>query len=554
MIKKINVNKSDEAALIVEKILESESDEVVLIIPRFSTIGESLSNLHLLKREAEAMGKKIFIESVDNRIIELAELAGVEAINPFFVKNKKQFSDIIPKKEKTSIKKSKVSVETRIEKETEKETEKEIPPKEIDEEYSYIQTLTRNIGYSKNETEREQVRPNFSDSEQMAEVDGGGMAFFKKMPLKLILGIITLTVIVYAAATILPKADLKIVTKKIDWSYNDSVITQISAKSDYKTVTIPNQKFTSTKNTTMSFPATGKKQVSNKAVGVITIYNSYSSDAQTLIQNTRFLSPDGKIFLLTKKIIVPGAKISEGKIIPSSIDANVIAEKAGEEYNVGPVKLFSIPGFKGTPKYQAFYGESKNSMSGGFVGEVLYPTSSDIADATKKIKENLQSVLDTILRAQISSDFKILDGASSFSITKQTNNTDIDKDGNFSILAEAQYTIIAFKEADLLEVLKQKSEEENNNIYEVKSHTLEYGIARMDTASGRMSFPVTYKSVLSYKIDANKLKIDILGKNETDLKKIIFSLPGLDTVNISLWPFWVKKVPTNQNKVNIAVD
>jgi len=547
-MKKITINKSDEAALIVEKIIEIDSDEVILIIPRFSQLGESLGNFHILKREADSMGKKILIESVDNRVIELAELAGIEAINPFFVKNKRQFSDIIPKKEKSGSGK------------------KEKPAEGWKKEEEFIKKISSNLSleefenkqsrFSKKEREKEEVIEEENDTEvEMSEEEKE--SFLKKIPFKAIVIAVVLGLIVFGAVTILPKVDLKIVSKKIDWSYNDSVITQLSAKADYKTVTVPNQKSTSVKSLSMSFPATGKKQVSNKASGKMTIYNSYSSDAQTLVEGTRFLSPDGKIFKLAKKIIVPGAKISEGKILPSSIDADVVAEKAGEEYNIGPVKLFQIPGFKGTPKYAAFYGESKAGMAGGFVGEIAYPTASDIAAAKKKMKETLESSLKTELYSKISSDFKIIEGSSSFSTTKEEVNDSVDKDGNFSIFSEAQMAIISFKESDLIDVLSKKVEAEKGEDYAVKSYDLQYGIARMDVASGRLSFPVTFKAVLSYKIDIDKIKSDIAGMSDIQLREKIFSLPGIDIENqnvVSFWPFWVKRVPNNLNKINIVVD
>ena len=94
-MKKISLNKSDEVAEIVEKIIETESDKIILSVPRFSHIGESLSNFHLLKREAGALDKEIIIESVDDHVIELAEMSGLSALNPFFTKNKRQFSDIV---------------------------------------------------------------------------------------------------------------------------------------------------------------------------------------------------------------------------------------------------------------------------------------------------------------------------------------------------------------------------------------------------------------------------------------------------------------------------
>ncbi|MCL5017547.1 MAG: hypothetical protein M1155_02725 [Patescibacteria group bacterium] len=542
-MKKISVNKSDDAAIIVEKIIDADVDEIVLIIPRFSHLAESLENFHLLKREADAINKKILIESVDTRVIELAELAKIEAINPFFVKNKKQFSDIVPKKNVRSA----PAVKKHSNADNDLENEEEFLKQLSSESFESGENGIRH-NMMRNEIFKKENASEISD----ADKEGEKWSFFKKIPIKTLGALIILGVIAYGAATILPRADIKIVTKKLNWSYNDSVITQLSAKPDYTTVTIPNQKFTATKNTTMSFPATGKKQVSNVATGTITIYNSYSSSPQPLVKNTRFMSPDGKIFLLTKAITVPGAKVSEGKIIPSSIDAAVVAEKAGAEYNIDPVKLFTIPGFQGGPKYNAFYGQSKSAMSGGFVGELAYPTTADISAATKKISDSLQSDLKTSLYAQISGDFKIIDGATSFSILNQTNDTNVDKDGNFSVFANGQMSIIAFKESDLIDILKQKAEAENSD-YQVKSYDIQYGVARTD-ASGRMSFPVTFNAILSYKIDADQLKRAVAGNSDIDLRKAIFSLPGLDTANVSLWPFWVKTVPKNINKINVVID
>ncbi len=551
-MKKISVNKSDDAAVIVEKIIDADVNEIVLIIPRFSHLGESLENFHLLKREADAVDKKILIESVDNRVIELAELSGIEAINPFFVKNKKQFSDIIPKKQKVSSSKTEPSFSGKKHSTMDAGQREEDFFRELSSEAHKKSESDVYNDMARNEIfKKEKVREDLTDGGD--EEEGEGESFIKRFPIKTVGALVVLAFIVYGAVTVLPKADIKIITKKIDWTFNDSVITQLSAKPDYTTVTIPNQKFTDTKSTSMEFPATGKKQVSNIATGIITVYNSYSSSPQPLVKNTRFMSPDGKIFLLTKGITVPGAQISEGKIIPSSIDADVIAEKPGADYNIDPVKLFTIPGFQGGPKYKAFYGESKAAMTGGFVGELAYPTTADISAATQKISDTLRSALNQSLNSQISGDFKIIEGATIFSILDQKNNTEVNKNGNFSIFANSQMSIIAFKESDLIDVLKQKAEADNNGNYLVKSYDIQYGVARMEK-SGRMSFPANFKSVLSYKIDADQLKNEIAGKSEIDLRTAIFSLPGLDTANVSLWPFWVKNVPNNPNKIHITID
>jgi hypothetical protein len=529
-MKKITLNKSDEVALIVEKIIDTDSKKVVLIVPRFSSLAESLSNFHLLKREADALDKEVFIESVDNRVIELAELADMEALNPFFVKNKRQFSDIVPKKQKT--KKNETS----------------------SWEESFMENLTDNLYNQEDETNNHNTERKKIFEEEKEHKSIKNIFSFEKIPIKTISALIVSCLVFYVAIAILPKANLNIITKKVEWTYNDSIITKTSAKIDFKNFIISNQVFNQENSLVMEFSATGKRQVKDKASGIMTIFNSFDSSPQALVKDTRFLSPEGKLFRLTETITVPGAKVSDGKIIPSSIDASVVADEAGEDYNIGPVKLFSIPGFKGGPRYDAFYGESKDSMTGGFVGEISYPTSSDISIASKKIKETLESNLKIDLYSQIPNDFKILEGASSFTVLKQDVLKEVDENNKFSIAGEGRLTIIAFKEADLMDVLSRNAEEKNEDLYQLKDYDLEYGIARMDVDSGRLSFPIDFKSTLSYKIDIEKLKTEIIGKSDVDLRKAIFSLPGLDTANVSLWPFWVKKVPEKINKINIVID
>ena len=525
MSKKITINKSDEVAVVVEKIIEADAQEVILNIPRFSHLAESLSNFHLLRREVASLGKKISIESVDDRVIELAEMSGLKAVNPFFAKSNKQFSDIVAPQVKSRRSKLKSGRLKKDQEETEP-VSLEIPvvQEEADRPFRTkwrIPKISLNIPY---------------------------------IPWKF-LGVLFLTgAIIWILFQELPRATIVIHAQKADWSYNDSITTEKFAKADFRNLTLPNQSFTQKKNIELKFPATGKKQVERKAAGKIIVYNSYSSDPQPLIANTRFLSPEGKLFRLVKSITVPGAKISEGKIIPSSIETDVIADEAGTDYNIGPVKLFNIPGFKGTPKYQAFYGESTAPMSGGFIGEVAYPTESDRNAAKAEISKTLEDSLRTAIYSQLPEGLKVLDGAADFKVLKQSINDTVDDAGKFSIFSEAQLAVISFKEEDLYKILTQRAEEEFKSGFEVVAKELKYGLVRANYQTGQLSFLVDFKANLRQKVDIESLRNRIAGRSEADLKAIIFSLPGVESANISLWPFWVNKVPADQGKVKVAVD
>ena len=509
---RIIISKRDEAAMVVEKIINADAKEIVLSIPRFSKLVDSLANFHLIKRESDLLDKKVVIESVDDKAIELAGLAKLESVNPFFVKSRRQVSDIT------------------------------------------VQQRPQRIS----------ALPDLAEEKSRAPVKKSTMKLPKipKLPsfqkTTIVIGLVAALVILLAVLVkILPRADITLVTKKSSWNFNESALIDKSvAEINFLKNTIPGQMFTQGRNLQLTFSASGKKRIEKKASGKMTIFNAYSSDPQPLVAQTRFLAPDGKIFRLMDKVIVPGAKIVDGKIVSSSITAQVIADQPGDSYNIGPVSRFTIPGLKGSPKYESFYGESEEAMAGGFIGEVGYPTPEDIQKAEVELRKKLEESLLAAIVLQIPNEFKVLDGARNITFTNPILNTDLDAGGNFGIFGEASMGILAFKEADLLLMLskKIKADLDLGPDFEIKSFDLSYGLPRADFKKGSMSVPLKFSSITARAINIEELKLKISGKSEEDLKAVVFALPGLESARIALWPFWVTKVPNNLGKIIVIIE
>lgn len=359
----------------------------------------------------------------------------------------------------------------------------------------------------------------------------------------------------YSAIEFLPKAKIKIVTIKEEWSYINSIIAAKDAtEGNLSQKQIPAEIFSLKKNFTFSFPATGKKQVERKASGKIIIYNAYSSDLQTLVANTRFLTPDNKIFRLNEKTVVPGAKIIEGKIVPSNIEVVVTSDRPGPEYNIGPVSRFTIPGFQGSEKYQKFYAESKEPMKGGFIGEQAFPTDEDVKKGKEKAEKELKDYIDSFLSLQISPEFKVIDGSKQFIILKEEVNKEVDEKGNFTIFAEAKSSMIVFRESDLKNLMEQAGRADLGADFKIKEYKLEYGVGRADFKQGRISFAIDFKGVFEQPFNPESFKQEAVKRNEKELKNLISSFPNIEKVVVSFWPFWVKKVPDNPQRVKIEVE
>jgi len=389
-MKKILIGKNDELSLVAEKIISSEDTEILLNIPRFSKLGASHINFELLKREAEASGKKLAIESVDENILNLAQHVGLESYNPFFRANQKarQVSDI-----------------RRPQRDDDMQTAQTEPQ---------IEDATEDASIVSEEQE-EEFRPTKKRG-----------FYVKKLTLVLVL--IVVIVGAYSLSFYFSKAVVEIDLSTDIWSYEGVVKADKSvAAINPDQFAIPGNTFKDTKNETKSFRASGEKYVERKAEGELTIYNAYSSDVQPLVRATRFKTPDGKIYRLVEGITVPAAKIVDGKIVPESTTAKVVADKAGAEYNIGPTERFSIPGFEGGPKFDTFYASSDKPISGGIIGNQPYPTDKDIEDGKKEVSKSLEEALQpSVVSINLPQDLIYLKDANIVDTTKLTVIPEVD--------------------------------------------------------------------------------------------------------------------------------
>ncbi len=563
-MKKITVLKEEGVAEVIDRILNEPDEEIVLVITTGSALGHSVRNFHLLKREASAEGKTVVIESVDETILAFAKESGLEGSHPLWrgVRGAGGVSDIVPVSEEAE--------ETQPPKKRgRKKTEgtrlvvHEEPPVggdesdegEIAEEAVAIEEAEHRFFRRRNPAELAERSGREEGEEEEAE-----KRTRRSIPRKFVIwvpGVVVLILIILGVMTwYFGHATIAIDFQKTPWTYSGTLVADKSFATTMQkagAITIPAQIFSAQKNTTQLFPASGNANVSIKAQGTITIYNAYSSSKQDLVAATRFVTPDGKLFRLASGVTVPGAQVTNGAIVPSSIDAQVVADQPGADYNVGPVDKLTIPGFQGSPKYNAFYGQLKNGTSGGFVGAKAVPTTADVASAKTKVTSLLQANLVSNITASYPSNFKILDGATNISVTKLTANTSTDSNGNFSVFGEASLQAIGFNEAALKAyLLAQAQAQEANSTF--SSSTLEYSGVKADFTKGTVSFSVTGEGTLEPVFDADAFKASIAGKSINDARQAIAALPELADGKISAWPVWLWNIPSNLNKIWLAVN
>ncbi len=570
-MKKITIEKEEGIADVIDRLLGEEDENVTLVVPTGSVLGRSVRNFHLLKREADAAGKNVVVESVDETILAFAKQSELEASHPLWrgVRGASNgMTDIIPVsgeeersgggakkrggKKKTAA--APVKLKVREEEEENDEVEEEVREEANEEERESEEAGSRFFKRRSPEESRGSY-----DEDDDEEGDGGGRSRGSGRLAKWTVGIVVVVLVALGVITWgFGRVTIAIAFQKTPWSYQANVtadpsVTQTAAGA--AAVTIHAQVFTTQKNITQSFPATGNANVSLKAQGTITIYNAYSSAPQELVATTRFVTPDGKLFRLVSGVTVPGAQVTNGQIVPSSITAQVTADQAGDSYNVGPVDKLTIPGFQSSPKYDGFYGTLASGTSGGFIGKKAVPTAADIAAAKSKVSATLQSSLTSDLTASYPSGFKILSGATNVTVAKVTVNTSTDANGNFSVFGDATLQAIGFDETALKAyLLAQAQSTEASSTFSANTLTLNYGTPQANFTKGIISFPLSAQGSLEPIFVEGDFKASIAGKSMGDARAAIANIPQLANGTISAWPMWLWSIPSNPAKIQITTD
>jgi len=358
---------------------------------------------------------------------------------------------------------------------------------------------------------------------------------------------------------VLPNAKVMIWPKLDNLNYQVNLTVDKSATApNFTRNIIPGEIINAEKDISQNFISSGKEMIENKAEGTIRIYNNYSTGSQVLIATTRLISDSGKLFRLNKRITIPGANTDKGKLVASYIDAQVTADKAGEEYNIGP-SVFSIPGFAGTPKYTGFYGKSFSQMVSGFIGEKPQVTKEDLDKAKNSLSESILKELKDSLTSKISQDSILLDEATQEKIIETSISAKAgDNIPSFAGKIKADSQGIAFQNSDSenfvnqylsSQIQKNPSWLQDNKKIKEGSIKINYLVDKLDLQGGKLSLNLDISAKIFSDLDLDSIKKGVAGFNQAEITSYFENNPKVERAEVKLWPFWVRKIPQNIEKI-----
>ncbi len=345
-----------------------------------------------------------------------------------------------------------------------------------------------------------------------------------------------------AIVTITPKVSNSIINGT--FTAKKSMATTSSDDLAYDMITVSN-------SLNQNIPATKGPPIQTKAKGVVVLYNNYSTTSQTLVAGTRLTGPNGLIYKTTSTTSIPGKKP-----VPAGTTVNIIADQAGENYNLKATDAkenFTLPGFKGTPKYAGFYGRLKMDLTGGFSGNRI-SIDTDVEKATiVALEANLKSQLITKLQKNVPKDFTLYNKAYNIEyetpepIMKNNNSADIEVRG-------VAYGAVFNTNLLIKSVASKEIQKFPSDTYTISGDKdLSFKVLNEKDFSAKKGTPLIFNLqgpiVITGTFSESKLKNELTGMKLKDSDPIFAKYSSITNAYTLITPFWLRSFPSSPDKI-----
>lgn len=571
MTPSIYINLEDDVSAIATRLKRERAAQIILVCPKRCFLFSDPINLKLLKKQADLLGKEIFVLTMDEKGRGYAQAAGfglhslpktgafrtISDINVSVKEPDEQIAPAEPAASDLGILSSTVGEVKKIAKlftPAKSEPELILPPLVASSEVLPPGQPLLPDAQVKDAIFPKELDNIFSQQENKQ----------KKKKSKRKLG---LAVFILAAALafalfflVLPKATVVVYpkTESVIRDMDISIGTAIAAPDPSKLV-LPAVKVDEVLQASDKFQSQGKKEVGNKAQGTVVIYN-FTKLPVKLKSATTVLALGDKTYTLVDDLVqirptvYKNAKTKE--IDPSSLEAPfaVQATEGGEASNVPAGTRLEITNQVFGSKPLLLYAKTQTPIEGGVSRYLSVVTNQDISLAQASLQQTLMSQLGSKLA---SSSLDLLDNGYSVQVNNFATDKPVDSESpTFTASLSIHVTGLAFQKPAMAKlitdrILQTVPNDETLNSDDNLSGT--YKIKSVDLNAGVGVVSAHFDAQAISKVDTGGLGYQLAGKTEDQVDDILKAKSSIDRIDVTLAPAWQKTFPWLVSKIDIKI-
>lgn len=294
-----------------------------------------------------------------------------------------------------------------------------------------------------------------------------------------------------------------------------------------------------------------------KARGRVRIYNEFSEVSQPLVATTRLETKDGKIFRLVQGIVVPGMSEKGGKREPGMIEATVVADKVGNEYAIAPTK-FTIPGFKGGPKYEKFSAESLETFTGGTLSTPTAKkkvSTSDIDRARQTTETQAREYVLTEVNKQLRPGEVVMTDSLQLTRISETPTPSVGESAD-TLVYDGRYRakVFVIDESLVRERIGRERLTANGVTLTPRHYDVRYTALLPRYEAGRIDMTIESTAWFQAPLTADELQTALGGLDETGIRVFLEKYPAIERLQVEFHPQWfIKTLPKHPDRLLLEI-
>lgn len=537
----------------INKVGAAKGTTVSIVVPKRSTMLQSLINLKLLKKAADEQGKKLALITTDRTAVHLAGQVGVavaenlkaEAKIPQPRQNQPETSDVIEDSDEEPVPKNE---ESRIKNQ---ESGPVVSP-------AVPVIKSREVG----EAEPEDTQAIAATAATQAPIaaaaqkikDAVKVPDFNALQRRLIWGggAVLLIIAWFIGSYFWTNASVKLFAKgtQVAADFNFSVDPTIKTSDPGKGI-VAGQLLQTDKTLTGSFTPTGQKDLGTKSAGTMTITN-YCYNPGNIPAGTILTSGNGLKFISTEAVTVADKALTAGVCVnPPTAQVHVQASQNGDQYNLAPT-TYSVGGYS-----QSQVKGTGNQMTGGTSKIATVVTQADIDKAKTGLLEKDKDGAQKELEAKVGSDALVLGVSFAQNVGEVTSSPSVGEEATAATLTvKITNTELAVGKSDyakVIQALEQKAVGDQNQIYDDGITSATVTAVGVKDPSGRQNFHFNGNSYAGAKIDTAAVAKQLKGLRYGDAADVAAKLPGIEKADISIWPGWATSMPQIPGHIKVEI-
>ncbi|MEK9167201.1 MAG: hypothetical protein AAB613_00445 [Patescibacteria group bacterium] len=584
-MKPIYLEPDEEITSIIDRLSKVEGTKIAVVVPKNSTMFQSLVNLKLLARQAQKLGKEVAIISNNKVGSRLAKQVGLETYASLgTVGNTSQLSAFSDQQSAvpTADSRQPIAAPTGVdtlpdgtpihryspeigqlatnEKQPE-ETSEEVETTDVESEpETAVQTVTEDI--AKDSPPSQEV-PEVTNEPQTSSSDVPVGKPTGSLPPIISRGVhshnefifpwksaIVAAVMVLVAGVItflfLPKATVTLTfpAKLLSETF------ALSAKTDPSSIegTVSGNLLTVEKSNSKEITATGKKDIGTKAFGNISVKNCEDTNSHILNAGTKATSA-GKVFLTSSTVNIPAGQFSGGGTVCNStaVAVGVSAVDAGEAYNLSSA-TFSLSGL-------ASRISGTGSTAGGTTKQITVLSQDDVSSSYSELKSQLLQDGTNELKGKSGNQI-IIDEAIKSTVIEQKVDKEV---GSQTDRATVSVTMELFTIAFDLEAVEVAAKDklnakikENEQLIIPSDKKPTFIFKELTEDKTTLNIEVTSTGYAAPEIDKKLVAKEVKSKTSSGAKNFLKEKYGTEEITIEIIPgWWFERLPILSQAISI---